>query len=261
MMRKWIFLFLGLGLFFLLQACGAAMEGEPSVEEPAVEEPAAPMPTGTLASASTATLILPTSTVAVGIPVAGGGEAEEPQPVIHEARRLTLEFPPKIRAGDSDLVRLTLEVDDLGNITPTAEMDGNEIIGEVVEIRDLYETHYVIAEAKMNMAGVEIVPSELISEPLLRGESVTFYWSVLPEDAGVYRGRVWFYLRFVPKDGGKEETRTITSQPVEISATTFLGFKAGPARTAGAIGSFLGAVLGFPFVDDVLKFLWKRFKK
>ena len=34
-----------------------------------------------------------------------------------ERRRLTLEFPPQIRAGDSDLVRLTLEVDDLGNLT------------------------------------------------------------------------------------------------------------------------------------------------
>jgi hypothetical protein len=30
-----------------------------------------------------------------------------------------------MRAGDSDIVRLTLEVDDLGNITPTAEIEGN----------------------------------------------------------------------------------------------------------------------------------------
>jgi hypothetical protein len=36
------------------------------------------------------------------------------QPAIPERRRLTVEFPPQIRAGDSDLVRLTLEVDDLG---------------------------------------------------------------------------------------------------------------------------------------------------
>ena len=46
------------------------------------------------------------------------------QPAIPERRRLTLEFPPQIRAGDSDLVRLTLEVDDLGNLTPTAEIVG-----------------------------------------------------------------------------------------------------------------------------------------
>src|SRR5688572_33487532 len=42
-----------------------------------------------------------------------------PQPALLERRRLTLEFPPQMRAGDSDVVRLTLEVDDLGSITPT----------------------------------------------------------------------------------------------------------------------------------------------
>jgi hypothetical protein len=62
-----------------------------------------------------------------------------PQPAIPERRRLTVEFPPQIRAGDSDLVRLTLEVDDLGSLTPTAEFGGHEIGGEVVEIPNLYE--------------------------------------------------------------------------------------------------------------------------
>ncbi len=42
------------------------------------------------------------------------------QPAIPERRRLTLDYPPHIRAGDSDIVRLTLEVDEQGNLTPTA---------------------------------------------------------------------------------------------------------------------------------------------
>ncbi len=36
-----------------------------------------------------------------------------------------------MRAGDSDVVRLTLEVDELGNITPTAQIGGNVITREV----------------------------------------------------------------------------------------------------------------------------------
>ena len=241
MKRKLMLVFLGLGLLFLLPACGAGSAPEFPAETVSTAQAHAtqnlPPPTQAPTQASTAISRIP------------------------EKRFLTLEFPPEIRAGDSDLVRLTLEVDDLGNITPTAEIDGNEITGTVIEVRDLYETHHIIAEAKMDMAGIEIVPAELISEPLLRGESVTFYWSIRPEDAGEYRGRVWLYLRFVPKDGGSEETRTISSQFIEISATTFLGFKAGPARTVGAIGSFFGAILGFPFADDVIKWLWKKFKK
>ena len=242
MKRILMLVFLGLGILLLLPACGAGLT-----------EPESPVETVETAQAH-ATQNLP-------VPTQAPTQAPTAIPHIPEKRFLTLEFPPEIRAGDSDLVRLTLEVDDRGNIVPTAEIDGNVITGTVVEVRDLYETHHIIAEAKMDMAGIEIVPAVLISEPLLRGESVTFYWSIRPEDAGEYRGRVWLYLRFVPKDGGNEETRTISSQFIEISATTFLGFKAGPARTVGAIGTFFGAILGLPFADDVIRWLWKKFKK
>ena len=77
-------------------------------------------------------------------------------PVLNESRRLTLEFPPAIRLGDYEVVRLTLEVDALGNLTPTAEVAGNAVSGKTVEIPDLYDTHIVFAEARIDMAGVEV---------------------------------------------------------------------------------------------------------
>ena len=175
---------------------------------------------------------------------------------------MTLEFPPKIREGDSDVVRLTLDMDDLGNITPTAEIEGHEVVGEVIEIPNLYETHNILAEAKMDMAGMQIIPAAIVSEPLLPGESATFYWSISAADAGEFRGTVWLYLRFIPKEGGEEMRRTISAQIIEIRSTKFFGIlSASPAKKIGAIGSLFGAILGFPFVDDVFKFLWKKFKK
>lgn len=249
MTRKWIFVFLGLGFLFLILGCGVAA---PAGEAPAAEEPAAEAPAEEVMPPSA----LPTQ----GLPVPTQAVAAIPR--IPEKRLLTLEFPPKIRAGDSDLIRLTLEVDDLGNITPTAEIDGHEVSGEVIEIPDLYETHNIIAESRLDMAGGQIIPTELISEPLLRGESVTFYWSISAEDAGEYRGIVWLYLRFLPKEGGEEMTRTISAQQIEVKATKLFGIlSASPAKKLGAIGSFFGALLGFPFVDDVFKFLWKRVKR
>ena len=227
-MRRLLFLF-GLGLLLSLSACGApAPEDVPPSATEAITRPTQNLPPATQA---------PTAI-----------------PRIPEQRRLTLEFPPKIRAGNADTVRLTLEVDEFGNLTPTAEIDGNQIVGERVEIPNLYETHTIIAESRLVMAGLDVLPAEMISEPLLPGEKVTFYWSLHPEDAGKYRGTVWLYLRFIPKDGGAETRRTLSAQPIEIEATTFLGFKAGPARTVGAIGSFIGVILGFPFADDVLKY-------
>ncbi len=181
-------------------------------------------------------------------------------PAVPEYRRLTLEFPPQIRVGDSDVIRLTLEVNTLGNVTPTAMIEGNKVTGGVVQIPNLYDTHNVIAEARLDLAGPEIRPTEAIDEPLLPGQSVTFFWSVHPLSAGTYRGTVWLFLIFVDKVSKAESRLAVSAQPVEIEATNFFGLSGGAARMFGGIGSAIGAVLGFPFVTDILKWLWDRIR-
>jgi len=183
------------------------------------------------------------------------------QPALPERRRLTLEFPPEIRAGDSDWIRLTLEVDNLGNITPTAEIEGNVILGKTIEVPNLYETHHVIAEARLDMAGMEILPPDVSSQTLAQGQSVTFYWSIRPRETGVYRGTAWLYLRFVNKQNGEESRRAVSAQLVEIEAVNLFGLSGSFARTTGVIGSVVGTVIGFPFIEDIVKFLIKSRKK
>jgi hypothetical protein len=200
----------------------------------------------------------PTPTLAAPVPTIESA----PQPAIPESRRLTLEFPPVIRTGDSARIRLQLEVDAQGNVTPTAVVEGNVVTGEVVQIPNLYETHNVIAEANLDMAGVQVQPTGTISEPLSPGQSVTFYWSVRPTESGKYEGTVWLHLRFVPKGGGEESRIPVSAQFLEIESKSFLGFlNGGTARGIGALGSILGSVLGFPFADDFLKWLWKKIKR
>ena len=183
-------------------------------------------------------------------------------PAIPETRRLTLEFPPKMRAGvEGDIVRLTLEVDELGNITPTAQIDGNVVVGETVEIPDLYETHNVTAEARFDIAGMEVQPPEAIMEPLKRGQSATFYWSIRPQDPGKYRGTVWLHLNFTDKSTGEESRIAVSAQIVEIEAVDFFGLSVYVARTSGVVGSIVGGVVGFPFIEDILKFIFKRRRK
>jgi hypothetical protein len=229
-------------------ACGlgAAPEAAPSpAEEPAEPvEPVMPEPTKNF--------LLPTPTVP---------SVSEPQPAIPESRRLTLEFPPVMRTGDSTRIRLQLEVDDRGNITPTAVVEGNVVTGEVVEIPNLYDTHNVIAEARLDMAGMEVQPSGTISEPLSQGQAATFYWSVRPNESGKYQGTAWLHLRFVPKAGGQESRIPVSVQFLEIEARSFLGFLNGNlARGIGALGSVVGSVLGFPFVDDLAKWIWRKIR-
>lgn len=238
---------------FALSACGGAPAA--ATEIPAEEPAAAPTqvsPVGALPTATLASIpnVFPTEQPSLLIPTA--------QPAIPERRRLTLEFPPRIRAGDSDVVRLTLEVDDLGNVTPTAEVGGNVVTGEVIEIPNLYETHNVIAEARFDIAGVRVSPPDLVSQPLAQGQSVSFYWSILPDGVGVYRGTIWLYLRFVNRVSGEESQRAVSAQPVEIEAVNFLGLSAGLARSFGVVGSIAGTIIGFPFLEDIIKFLFGK---
>ena len=222
--------------------------------------------------------------LSAGLACGGAGSASEPEPIaeqtalatqmepgdeqpiiantqvpsIPERRRLTLEYPPQIRAGDSDIVRLTLEVDEAGNITPTAVVDGNVITGEVIEIPNLYETHHVVAEARFDVTGLQASPPDLTSQTITPGQTVRFFWSIRSEEEGIYRGTVWLYLRFVDKVSGEESQRAVSAQMVEIEAVKLLGIPANVVRFAGGVGSVVGAIIGFPFFEDILKFLFAR---
>jgi hypothetical protein len=229
----WIFL----ALILAQLACGLGAPGAPV--EPAEEAPAPTL-------ALTPVALFPTET---GLP---------PQPAVVESRMLTVEFPPQIRAGDSDIIRLTLEVDERGSLTATAETAGNVTQGEIIHIPNIYDTHNVVAEARFDMAGVQINPPGSISESLRPGEKLNFYWSVRAEDVGIYRGTLWFYLRFVPLEGGPEQRQALSAQKIEIEAVNFLGLKAQPARWLGAFGAVISTVLGMPFLEETFKWLWRR---
>jgi hypothetical protein len=235
------------GTFFLILALAAiGCAGLSSVPEAA---PATPEETTASESVPTQPAISLTSQPA---------EAPVP-PAILESRRLTLEFPPKMRAGvESDVVRLTLEVDDLGNITPTAQIEGNVVVGETIQIPDLYETHNVTAEARLDLAGMQVQPAEAIYEPLAKGQPATFYWSIRPQETGLYRGTVWLHLNFVNKSTEEEDRIAISAQIIEIQAVDFFGFSVNLARMTGVVGSVVGGVIGFPFLEDILRFLFKR---
>jgi hypothetical protein len=182
----------------------------------------------------------------------------EPAPALPEFRRLTLEFPTSLKAGaESDVVRLTLEVDSLGNITPTAKVEGNVVEGEVIEIPNLYDTHNVTAEAVFDIAGLEVKPPGATFQPLKPGEKLDFFWSVSAESVGLYRGTIWLYLNFESRSSGEKSRVPVSAQFVEIEAVDFFGFSVNFARTSGVVGSVLGFVVGFPFLEDLLKFFWR----
>lgn len=186
-------------------------------------------------------------------------EATPYQAQIPEQRLITFEWPATIRQGDSDTLRLTLEMDKTGALTPTAEVGGHEVSGKQIEIPNLYDTHNVVAEARLDLAGMEILPGAEISETLRPGQDLTFYWSVRPEQAGEYRGTLWLHLHFIPKEPAGEESRiALTAQRIEIQTVNMLGLGGAPARVLGAVGTLAGSLIG---LDTIASWLWGAIRR
>ena len=242
-------------LMVLIQACAGSVESPSeaaAVEEP-VQEATSPAIVYTQISVGTATSAQFTAETPATESPASTLQPTQVSPAIPEKRRLVLEWPRKIRVGDSEIIRLILEMDLNGNLTPTAIIEGNQVYSEPVQIPNLYDTHYVIAEARLDMAGLEYLPSGVISEGLQPGQSVIFIWSVRPREIGSYKGTVWLHLRFVPKTDGPETRKVLTAQLIEVEGVNFLGLGGTAARVLGSVGVVIGSILG---LDNLLSWIW-----
>lgn len=233
-----------LTLTFALTACSVNSATPPSEEYPA-DQPTLPVQT------------VPTPTAEFLIPTTGGGE--DPAPALLEYRRLTLEYPATIKAGSgSDVIILTLEVDEQGNITPTAQVGGNVVEGEVIPIPNLYETHNVTVEAIFQVANMEVNPADKTLQPLKEGRPVKFIWTVRADDVGTYEGVVQVFLNFVNRVTGEEDHIGISAQFIEIKVVDLFGFSSNFVKTSGVVGSVLGTIVGFPFFKDIAKYLFEK---
>jgi len=186
--------------------------------------------------------------------------APTPMPAIPERRLMVLEWPQAIRTGDSDWVRLKLEMDEQGQLTPVAETPGSQVQGQPVEVPNVYDTHEVYVVAQLRIAGMQVEPPEYGRERLLPGRSFELVWSVRPEAVGTYRGTVSAHLEFEPVAAGAAHLGSILlpAQTFEIEGINLLGLGGTPARLVGLIGTFAGSVLG---LDNLISWFWGRFRK
>jgi hypothetical protein len=173
---------------------------------------------------------------------AGGTSVDE--------RALTLLFPPRVRVGEAAVVRLTLAVDTLNDALNSMSGGG---------FPEVYNTHDIIVEARFDIPGIPVQPSELISAPVSKGQTAVFYWTLRPGEPGKFRGTIWLYLRLVDKLTGQERRETVSAQIVEIESIKFLGFVVNQARMIGLVGAVVGVFLSLPLFEALaVKRLRKR---
>ncbi len=170
-----------------------------------------------------------------------------------EPRQLALQYPSWIRVGDSSVIRLTLDAASVASVTPLAAAGGNLSADPSVASANAYEAYDVIAEARLDLEGMEVRPSAAVREPLLPGDTAEYRWSVRTTEEGMYRGTAWLILVFVDKANGQQRRVAVSAQPVQIRATSLLGLGGGAARVLGGLGTMAAAVLSIPFAVAGLK--------
>jgi hypothetical protein len=183
-----------------------------------------------------------------------------PAPAIAEARAVELEWPLSLRVGDSDFIRLSLVARADGYVTPTAEAGDHSTSGTPIEIPNLYDTHTIQAIARLDSVGLEIDHAGDWEQPLLPGAPLRWQWTITPRQSGRQVATLTLHLRFTPKAGGEFLQREIWNRTLTINTNTVLGFSGPLAQVVGGAGTVVGSVLGFPFMDNVLVWLWRRIR-
>ena len=228
---------------------------EPSMAPLASETPLQP---GAPAPSDTPSAGQPTLPVSTRLPTEVMLLPTQLSPATLQERRLAvLEWPSTIHVGDSDVLTLTLQVDQAGLLTPTAQIGGHKVTGEAVYIPNLYDTYNLVAAARLDLAGVEVSPQGMVSQPMRPGQKIFFSWSISPSQLGQYRGTLWLYLNLVPKNGGETDQLTLLAPQIQIESVSVLGLPGPVARWGGMAGTGLSFVFGFPFLESFLKKLWK----
>lgn len=184
----------------------------------------------------------------------GAGDVTTAPPEIPETRQLTLEYPTVARAGDSNVVDLTFEVLPPGKTGPAAASSG-------LQGPNVYDTHTVVAEATVELPGVDVTPTGPVSEPLPEGGSAAFRWRVLSTTPGAYDGTVWLVLIFTDKVTGEQRRMAVSAQPIEVQSGTLLGLSGNAARVAGGLGLVGAGVLDLPLADEAIRWMSRRIRR
>ncbi len=165
-----------------------------------------------------------------------------PTPVV-EPHMLELEWPPRLRLGDSDFVRLTLTPLTDG-YTVTTEFSDHTTVTESVQVP--HESGYELAAiARLDGVAFEISPEAEQEYTLTPGQPVTWRWSLQPRQAGQQRLSITLLLHWIPLANSDHlpRERVVFSRSVEVQVVSFFGLTRGQAMTGGLLGLFLGGGL------------------
>jgi hypothetical protein len=151
-----------------------------------------------------------------------------------EARQLSLEWSPLLRIGDKSVISLSFD-----------KIEGEPTSVLAAGFVNIYDRYNIMAEARIEVAGLKVEPFNTIRESMPAGQSVRIKWEISTDQAGIYDGRVWLSLRLLPLDGSPSIEMPYYVSDIKMRTTNVLGLSGAVTRLLGGAGILIGVMLGF----------------
>jgi hypothetical protein len=159
--------------------------------------------------------------------------------------KMTLEWDSHNPTGDISVIELSLDLDEKDDLAVVLH-PRNKVnfissprypgIIDKVKVTEL-------AEARLELPGIDVKPREIVGQPYHPGGEVVFYWNVKSHIEGDFMGRIWLYVGNQPFLGKDANRYPIAVQPVEFHWRDLFGLSGTTARYIGLFGLTAGILL------------------
>jgi hypothetical protein len=210
----------------LLASCAPAMQ--PTEEEKPVETPAPAVQEPGTSEVRPTQALQPTPL---------------PTPFI-ESRTVELEWPARLRLGDSDVLRLSL-IPSQDGYQAQAEFDEHQVQTRPAPLKHR-PGYSLIGIARLDGIGFAVSPAGEQARMVPPGETVTWRWSLAARQAGQQRLTISLTLRWEPEPGvtGPVSESLAFDRSLDVQVDSILGMTQTQAMGAGVAGLLLGGMLG-----------------
>jgi hypothetical protein len=186
---------------------------------------------------------LPAATSMTTLPKPTPSPAVAPSIPAVEERFVELEWPSRMRLGDSDVARLSIIPSEEGYIV-TTEFEEHQTITDTLRITrpagyDLF------AAARLDGVGFKIAPAYEEELFIQEGEPVSWRWTLTPSNPGQQRLSVMLKLRWKLADDptGIVRETVAYSKGLDVQVISFLGLTQSQAMSTGWFGVLVGGAL------------------
>jgi hypothetical protein len=159
--------------------------------------------------------------------------------------RLTLEWDSHNPIGDISIIKLSFDLEERNDHSGVSQPSikarfSNSSQYVVVNQVEVNEEAAKLAEARLELAGVDLKPLGIVGQPFRPGGEVVFYWNVNSLVEGDFQGSAWLYVvdKSAPKNLRSRDPVAI--QPIDLHWRDLFGLSGTAARYVGIFGLLAG---------------------